>query len=370
MVGLLALALGSAWHRVSRASAPRLLSPVLARAWRGRSRTHTHAPAHTACVRSSLGASPHPRSRSPPPRQAAPNVRQMLSAPRCHEQNLYGKFIGSCNDAKAALDACFRAEKEARRRANFDKSAQRGQPAPSRLVGVRVQRRVCRPLSCPRPDEHETAAQRCPSLIAESALRQFFVAVSAWCPTAVSACCDDSSPRPARARRGRVAAGAALVATFAGGGPTWKRHSVDGPCAASSPSTRRGSTRPRRPSARRDHAQRLRREPPRARARGLVRARLHASRSPRTTGPSTRPRRPRGAAGACVRSRRCTRAPTAAARSLLLAFALVEYERVLAVDADVAARAARRGPRARRAREASPRAPSRACGATRACSRK
>ena len=40
----------------------------------------------------------------------------------CHEQNPYGKFIGSCNDAKAALDACFRAEKEARRRANFEKS--------------------------------------------------------------------------------------------------------------------------------------------------------------------------------------------------------------------------------------------------------
>ena len=40
----------------------------------------------------------------------------------CHESKPYGKFIGACNDQKAALDACFRAEKEERRRKNFEKS--------------------------------------------------------------------------------------------------------------------------------------------------------------------------------------------------------------------------------------------------------
>lgn len=33
-----------------------------------------------------------------------------------------GKFFGSCNDAKAALDACFRAEKDHKRKQNLEKA--------------------------------------------------------------------------------------------------------------------------------------------------------------------------------------------------------------------------------------------------------
>lgn len=40
----------------------------------------------------------------------------------CHEQNPKMKFFGTCNDAKVALDHCFRAEKEAKRKLNFEQS--------------------------------------------------------------------------------------------------------------------------------------------------------------------------------------------------------------------------------------------------------
>ena len=33
-----------------------------------------------------------------------------------------GKFWGACNDEKAAMDWCFKAEKEEKRRANFEKT--------------------------------------------------------------------------------------------------------------------------------------------------------------------------------------------------------------------------------------------------------
>jgi hypothetical protein len=33
-----------------------------------------------------------------------------------------GKFFGACNDAKAALDKCFKAEKEVKRIQNLEKS--------------------------------------------------------------------------------------------------------------------------------------------------------------------------------------------------------------------------------------------------------
>lgn len=33
----------------------------------------------------------------------------------CHAENPYAKFWGACNDTKAAMDACFRKEKEMRR---------------------------------------------------------------------------------------------------------------------------------------------------------------------------------------------------------------------------------------------------------------
>ena len=40
----------------------------------------------------------------------------------CHESNPWAKFFGECNDAKAALDKCFREEKEDRRRENLEKA--------------------------------------------------------------------------------------------------------------------------------------------------------------------------------------------------------------------------------------------------------
>jgi COX assembly protein 2 len=40
----------------------------------------------------------------------------------CHEKNVWGKFMGMCNEEKAALDKCFRAEKEEVRAANLKKA--------------------------------------------------------------------------------------------------------------------------------------------------------------------------------------------------------------------------------------------------------
>ena len=37
----------------------------------------------------------------------------------CHDANVYGKFWGACNDQKAAMDACFKAEKDEKRRENL-----------------------------------------------------------------------------------------------------------------------------------------------------------------------------------------------------------------------------------------------------------
>ena len=37
----------------------------------------------------------------------------------CHDSNVYGKFWGACNDQKAAMDACFKAEKDEKRRENL-----------------------------------------------------------------------------------------------------------------------------------------------------------------------------------------------------------------------------------------------------------
>ena len=40
----------------------------------------------------------------------------------CHDNNVYGKFWGACNDQKAAMDACFKAEKDEKRRENLRKA--------------------------------------------------------------------------------------------------------------------------------------------------------------------------------------------------------------------------------------------------------
>ena len=41
---------------------------------------------------------------------------------KCHEENPWSKFWGACNDHKAALDICFRAEKREAQVANLEKA--------------------------------------------------------------------------------------------------------------------------------------------------------------------------------------------------------------------------------------------------------
>lgn len=60
---------------------------------------------------------PVARARNPPAR--AQLVDLLV---KCHDENPYGKFWGACNDEKAAMDWCFKEEKEEKRRANFEKT--------------------------------------------------------------------------------------------------------------------------------------------------------------------------------------------------------------------------------------------------------
>mmetsp|Transcript_12872 Transcript_12872/g.27800 ORF Transcript_12872/g.27800 Transcript_12872/m.27800 type:complete len:89 (+) Transcript_12872:452-718(+) len=42
---------------------------------------------------------------------------------KCHEnQNMWDKLVGSCNEEKAALDRCFRAQKKVKTRLNQSKA--------------------------------------------------------------------------------------------------------------------------------------------------------------------------------------------------------------------------------------------------------
>lgn len=41
---------------------------------------------------------------------------------KCHEENPRLKFFGACNEAKNALDMCFKAEKIRKRDANFKRA--------------------------------------------------------------------------------------------------------------------------------------------------------------------------------------------------------------------------------------------------------
>ena len=59
-----------------------------------------------------------PRASATPPRPA--QLVDLLVS--CHDEKPYAKFWGACNDAKVAMDACFREEKEEKRRANFEKA--------------------------------------------------------------------------------------------------------------------------------------------------------------------------------------------------------------------------------------------------------
>ncbi|KAL3691324.1 hypothetical protein R1sor_004975 [Riccia sorocarpa] len=46
----------------------------------------------------------------------------IIAFKQCHEDHPYAKFLGVCTGLKVQLDKCFRAEKEVKRRANFEAS--------------------------------------------------------------------------------------------------------------------------------------------------------------------------------------------------------------------------------------------------------
>ena len=47
---------------------------------------------------------------------------QILALTDCHENNRWAKFWGECNEVKQKLDACFRKQKEYKRKVNLAKS--------------------------------------------------------------------------------------------------------------------------------------------------------------------------------------------------------------------------------------------------------
>mmetsp|Transcript_32963 Transcript_32963/g.55546 ORF Transcript_32963/g.55546 Transcript_32963/m.55546 type:complete len:82 (+) Transcript_32963:100-345(+) len=64
----------------------------------------------------------------PPLFREHPNCKQIVQdLIKCHEDHSIGKFFGACNDVKAALDACFKEEKEERRIQNFNKAKRNNQ---------------------------------------------------------------------------------------------------------------------------------------------------------------------------------------------------------------------------------------------------
>eukprot|EP00981_Chlorochromonas_danica_P015078 scaffold10372_cov243-Ochromonas_danica.AAC.3 len=54
----------------------------------------------------------------PPLFRPHPLCEKLLVA--CHEEHKFGKWFGACNDDKAALDRCFKMEKEIKRKGNMD----------------------------------------------------------------------------------------------------------------------------------------------------------------------------------------------------------------------------------------------------------
>ena len=62
----------------------------------------------------------------PPLHRPHPSCGDFVKAlEKCHRENSMMKFLGACNDAKRALDHCFRLEKQAKRDANFRKAQHR-----------------------------------------------------------------------------------------------------------------------------------------------------------------------------------------------------------------------------------------------------
>mmetsp|Transcript_35654 Transcript_35654/g.110395 ORF Transcript_35654/g.110395 Transcript_35654/m.110395 type:complete len:85 (-) Transcript_35654:126-380(-) len=59
----------------------------------------------------------------PPLYRPHPRCEDIVAAlVKCHDENPSAKFWGACNDAKAAMDACFKLEKDEKRRANLAKA--------------------------------------------------------------------------------------------------------------------------------------------------------------------------------------------------------------------------------------------------------
>ena len=69
---------------------------------------------------------------------------------RCHKEHPVGRLLGTCNDAKAALDRCFRAEARARPRGG------EAQGGGSHLTAVHRQPRYHR-AAAPAPHASESA---------------------------------------------------------------------------------------------------------------------------------------------------------------------------------------------------------------------
>ncbi|CAM6094236.1 unnamed protein product [Calypogeia fissa] len=54
-----------------------------------------------------------------------PNCREIIvQFKKCHDDHPVAKFFGVCTDLKIQLDKCFRAEKEEKRKLNFEASKQ------------------------------------------------------------------------------------------------------------------------------------------------------------------------------------------------------------------------------------------------------
>ena len=59
----------------------------------------------------------------PPLDRPHPHCQAVITALRtCHAENPLSKLVGVCNDEKWALDACFKAEKEVKRKENHEKA--------------------------------------------------------------------------------------------------------------------------------------------------------------------------------------------------------------------------------------------------------
>eukprot|EP00940_MAST-03C_sp_MAST-3C-sp2_P002235 g2235.t1 len=62
----------------------------------------------------------------PPLHRPHPDCAEFVKAlERCHAEKPFLKFLGACNDAKRAMDMCFREEKIAKRNKNFMKAKER-----------------------------------------------------------------------------------------------------------------------------------------------------------------------------------------------------------------------------------------------------